>query len=195
MAKAHGNTRIVQPYKTGREKNLKEYNDMIATGKYDINNSSVSDSGAYVAYMEGHNYNKDEVDVARYLADNGFDVVLTPEGDGFEIHATNTRVGKEGENKHRYSDGKVSMYTYEQRTPDHIRKDAETSVRGAIRHANLKRSEIALIYDKNSLFHRKDIEDGMRYYQQSDKAWRHKVKVVLVVNSRGEVNEHQFDKE
>lgn len=33
----------------------------------------------------------------------------------------------------------------------------------------------------------------MKLYQATDKGWKYKVKAVLVVNSKGEVYEHQFD--
>ncbi len=129
------------------------------------------------------------MEAAKHLSNAGFNVVLTPEGAGFEVYATNIAKGH-----HKYSEGTVSQFTFEQRTPASIEKDAETTVRGAIKHANTKKSQIALIYDRYSLFHRNDIEKGMKLYQQSDKAWKKKVKAVLVVNSKGEVWEHQFDK-
>ena len=188
MAKANGSTRLVQPTAASKAENLSDFNAKMATGKYEVSLSSISAStGAYVVYMMGHEYHKEEMEAAKYLADNGFNVVLTPEGPSYEIYATNIQKGK-------FSDGTVSQITYEQSTPKGIVIDAQTTVRGAIRHANLKHSEIALIYDRHSLFHREDIEKGMQYYQQSDKTWKKKAKVVLVVNSKGEVWEHQFDK-
>lgn len=189
MAKAFGSTRIVQPSTAGKAANLADFNARIATGQYDASKSSISAvSGAYVAYMTGHEYQIEEMEAAKALSNAGFNVVLTPEGAGYEIYATAVKSGR-----HKFSDGKVSQYTFEQRTPQSIEKDAETTVRGAIKHANTKHSEIALIYDRHSLFHRNDIEKGMKLYQQSDKAWRKKVKAVLVVNSKGEVYEHQFE--
>ena len=85
------------------------------------------------------------------------------------------------------------MLTYEQSTPESIKTQAENTVANAIKHANTKKSQIALIYDRSNLFHREDIEDGMRTYQTKDKQWRKKVKAVLVVNAKGEVYEHLFD--
>lgn len=190
MAKASGSTRIVQPSTAGKASNLADFNSRMSTGLYDVSKSSISaTSGAYVAYMTGHNYFPEETEAARFLANAGFNVVLTPEGDGYEIYATNVKKGK-----HKYSEGTVSQITFEQATPKSIVDTAETTIKGAIKHANKKRSNIALIYDKYSLFHREDIENGMKAYQKSDKAWQKKVKAVLVVNSKGEVWEHQFEK-
>lgn len=189
MAKANGHTRIVQPSTANKAENYSDFSVRMATGLYDSDKSYVSDrSGAYMAYMKGHEYHEEEIEAARYLADSGFNVILTPEGDGFEVYATNVKNGK-----HKFSEGTVSLITYEQKTPDRVDTTVEVAVKNAIKHANTKRSQIALIYDKYSLFHRDDIENGMKLYQQKDKAWRNKVKAVLVVNSKGEVYEHQFD--
>lgn len=190
MGKPTGGTRYVKPSDASKAKNLTDFNNRMATGFYDTSKSFVSAvSGAYVAYMTGHNYFPEEIEAARYLADAGFNVVLTPEGNGYEIYATNVKRGN-----YKYSEGTVSQITFEQTTPKSITNTAETTIKNAIKHANTKRSNIALIYDKNSLFHREDIEKGMKAYQKSDKAWQKKVKAVLVVNSKGEVWEHQFDK-
>ena len=189
MAKAFGSTRIVQPSTVAKAANFADFNARMSTGLYDASKSSISAvSGAYVAYMTGHEYHIEEMEAAKALSNAGFNVVLTPEGAGYEIYATAVKGGK-----HKYSEGTVSQYTFEQRTPQSIEKDAETTVRGAIRHANEKHSQIALIYDRHSLFHRDNIEDGMKLYQKSDKAWKKKVKAVIVVNSKGEVYEHQFE--
>ena len=188
MAKATGSTRLVQPTTASKAANLADFNAKMATGKYEAGLSSISAStGAYVAYMKGHEYHIEEMEAAKHLADNGFNVVLTPEGPGYEIYATNIQKGK-------FSEGTISQITYEQTTPKSIDKAAKITVKNAIVHANKKRSDIALIYDRHSLFHRNNIEDGMRKYQQDNPGWRHKAKVVLVVNSKGEVWEHQFGK-
>ena len=189
MGKPTGSTRIVQPSNASKAANLADFNNRMASGLYDVGNSSISTStGAYVAYMTGHAYHEEEMEAAKALANAGFNVVLTPEGVGYEIYSTAIVKGK-----HKFSEGTVSQLTFEQRTPQSIVKDAETTIRGAIKHANTKHSQIALIYDRYNLFHRKNIEDGMKLYQQGDKTWHKKVKAVLVVNSKGQVYEHQFE--
>ena len=153
MAKAYGSTRIVQPSTTGKAANLADFNIRMASGLYDARFSSISPvSGAYVAYMKGHEYHIEEIEAASPLSNAGFNVILTPEGAGYEIYATAVKGGRK-----KYPEGTVSQYTFEQRTPQSIEKDAETTVRGAIKHANEKHSEIALIYDRYSLFHRNNI--------------------------------------
>lgn len=188
MSKASGGTRIVKPISVSKAENAAVFNMLMRSGLYDIDKSFITESGAYVAYMIGHNYHDEEMEAARAVSQNGLNVIFTPEGDGFEIFATNEKGGN-----YKYSEGTISMITFEQKTPEHIEKTAETTIKSAIVHANTKKAKIALIYDKYNLFHEKDIENGMKLYQSKDKAWKKKVMAVLVVNSKGKLYEHQFD--
>lgn len=157
-------------------------------------------TGVHAIVMKGHSENpklpdaEAEFEAARAAADNGIGVVLTPEGAGYEMYATLAKVMDNGAIKHKFSDGKMAAFTFEQRTPVSIEKSAYTTVRAAIRHANEKHAEIALIYDKHSLFHREDIENGMKLYQQGKNTWRGKgVKFVVVISSSKKLYEHHFD--
>lgn len=190
MAKGSGGTRIVKPYSYDRQENINAYHRTMRAGGYDKDYSYLSDkTGAYALYANGHVYHKEEVEASRFIADNGINVTLTPEGAGYEMYATNVVKGK-----YKFSEGKVSMFTYEQKTPTEITSSNKSSVRQAIDHANSKRSQIALIYDKNGLLNRKDIEEGMKLYQSKYKNWKTKgVKAVLVLNKKGSLFEHQFE--
>lgn len=201
MSKASGSTRMVRPTSKSKEQNRAYYNEQIASGKADAKLSYFSEkTGAYMLFMIGHNHSKNindsdaEIEAGIGLADNGICITLTPEGDGYEMYATNTKHNVDGSKSYKYSEGTMSMFTYEQKTPISIQEAAKASVRQAIIHANSKHSQIALIYDKHSLFHRQDIEDGMKYYQSKYRAWKGKgVKAVVVMNAQHQVFEHHFD--
>ena len=178
------------------------YNELLSKLNADVSKSYFSDkTGAWVIFQKGHNHSskdKDadaEIEAAKALADAGIDIILTPEGNGYEMYATNVKMKKDGALIYKYAEGKMSTLTFEQKTPTNIEREAASSVRMAINHANSKKASIALIYDKHALFHREDIENGMRLYQAKYHAWETKgVKAVMVVNSKGQVYEHQFDK-
>lgn len=193
MSKKWGNTRLVRPMTT-REQNIADFDQRVASGELDMSISYVDkNTGAYVAYMKGHNYFEEEIEVAKAMAANGINVVLTPEGNGHEMYATNILPNKDDTKKYKYSEGTLSIYTYEQRTTTNITTDKNTTIMTTIKHANSKRSDIAVLYDKNNIFHRGDIEAGMKYYQSKVRGCKNKAKALIVVNSKGEVYEHQFD--
>lgn len=202
MAKASGDTRMVRPTSKTKDENRSFYDAQIASGKADAELSYFSEkTGAYMLFMEGHEHSNShldgeaELEAGRAIADNGICVTLTPEGDGYEMFATNVKRNADGTNNYKYSEGTMSVFTYEQKTPTGIDDAAAKSVKQAIMHANSKHSEIALIYDKHSLFHRQDIENGMKLYQSKFHKWETKgVKAVMVVNAKHEVYEHHFEK-
>lgn len=195
MAKASGNTRIVRPTSSSITQGRKEFDAEIAKSTTDVSNSFFSNkSGGFLVTMKGHNIDEAELEAGRYLADSGIKVTLTPEGAGYEMYATFSTV-KKGKTIYKYSDGKMDMSTFEQKTPSRIDTTVEQSVKQAIIHANSKHAQIALIYDKYKLYHNKDIEDGMKLYQEKFKKWETKgVKAVIVVSHSGKVYEHHFDK-
>ena len=76
-----------------------------------------------------------KAEAGKYLADFGLQVHLTPEGAGYEIYATHSYV-KDGKTHYKFPEGKINMFTFEQKTPDKIESSVERSVRQAILHAN-----------------------------------------------------------
>lgn len=186
MAKTSGGVRIVGKYDNSESANKAEYFAKLRTGMYEEQHCSISKkSGAYVLFMKGHNYSKDEIDVAKALADEGINVILTPEGAQYKVYATNKK-------KLKFSEGYANLLSYEQKTPHDI-QSAESSVKQALRHTNDKHAEICVIYDKYNLFHRDDIDSGMSAYQTQTSDWE-KIKAVLVVDSKFNVYEHYFEK-
>jgi len=165
---------------------MAEYNDYMNSGLYSREMSSPpTESRAYILYSRDRDYDGNEMHVANVLADNGFNVKLTSEKN--KMFAT--YIDKKG-NPH-YSDGTVSLYTYEQKTSTRIDATAAASVKQAIMHANSKHSDVALIYDKSGLFHRGDIENGIEKYKGEHRIWKKAgAKTVLVVNKNDEIYEH-----
>ena len=201
MAKANGSTRMQRPTKKAINDAYNEYLRETASQNVDADKSYFSQqTGASVIFMKGHNYNpKDsnnvaEIEAAIAAADNGISVKLTPEGNGYEMYATHKSKDKKGNDVYKFADGIIDTYTYEQKTPTKIQNAAENSIKQAIMHANSKHAQIALIYDKHSLFHVNDIKKGMKLYQSSFHIWKEKgVKFVIVINSDKKLYEHYFE--
>ncbi len=187
MAKSSGGVRIVGTYTNTEAGNRAEFYARLNTKMYEEGYSSISEkTGAYVLYMKGHNYHRDEVEAAKALADDGINVILTPEGAEYNVYATTYR-----KNQPKFSEGYVNFYSYEQRTP--TSDSTISSIKKALRHTNDKHADVCVIYDKYGSFKREDIEYGMKSYQQHSSQWKH-IKAVLVINSKRKVYEHYFDK-
>ena len=201
MSKASGSTKLLTPKQRQIDKARNEYNQIVSSSLVDAFLSYFSEqTGAHAIFMKGHNHTdkiadaEAELEVARAIADNGINITLTPEGDKYTMYATNVKINKDGTKKYKFSEGIMATYTFEQKTPTEITTSAAKSVRLAINHANDKHAQIALIYDKHSLFHKEDIEAGMKLYQSKHKVWKTKgVKAVVVINSKKKLYEHQFD--
>ena len=201
MSKASGSTKLLTPKQRQIDKARNEYNQIVSSSLVDASLSYFSEqTGAHAIFMKGHNHTdkiadaEAELEVARAITDNGINITLTPEGDKYTMYATNVKINKDGTKKYKFSEGIMATYTFEQKTPTEITTSAANSVRLAINHANDKHAQIALIYDKHSLFHKEDIKAGMKLYQSKHKVWKTKgVKAVVVINSKKKLYEHQFD--
>ncbi len=192
MAKTYGGIRNVGVVKISDYAINRAMFDMeLASGKYDIEKSYFSDTGAYVLFEKGHRYHADEIDVAIALADNGIIVKMTSEGGATNITALTTK----GTNK--YSEGKLGIeeLTYEQATREKQPEpgDAYKAVNNAIEHAKKKGADVAVIYDKHGYFHRGDIQAGITKYE-SHKSNTHRFKAILVVSQDHHVFEWTHDK-
>ncbi len=157
--------------------------------EYDVNNSMdvikeksyFSESGGYLIFMIGHLNNQDEIKVGKILADNGYMVVLTPEG-GFNFRTGRTRKGQ-----FMYADGLIRGYIYEQSTPSPMNKESEgliNSVKNALEHAKQKFAQIAVIYDKVGLFNDESIEKGIDLYKTLNKR---KILKIILVGGKGDI--------
>lgn len=61
----------------------------------------------------------------------------------------------------------------------------------AIKHAQNKGAEIALVYDRFGEMHREDVENGMRKYKDFNP--NPPIKAVLVMDKNKNLYEHHFD--
>lgn len=185
MAKVSGGTRLLRPTSKSNS-NKRRFEKALSTGKYLADKCYLSKSGAIVLVEYGHNLHKVELEAARSLADYGYSVLLTSENN-IEM---STKTKRDGTPK--YSDGKITLeeLTYEQSTPQTIAKRGPAiSVHKSLEHAKSKGSDVAIIYDRSRLFHRNDIENGIKEYE-SHQTNRHRFKAIIVID--GDRNVHEW---
>lgn len=172
MSKGSGGTRPVSPHSKAYDNRKSEAESLSLSGSY----SSVEfrpKGGGYVAIEKGGKpHSQSEIEVAQYLSDSGYKVTLLAEGgQGFKV---------------KTPDGKVFKASYEQRTPE------SSSVKNCLDHAKEKRADIALIYDKNKIYHRQDIEKGINEFESVNSKKR--FQDIIVVESNGKVHHHKHNK-
>lgn len=188
MAKSSGGTRMVRPTSNTRTQNYQVYRNDLKSPDVNAAESYFSKAkGGYVIAMNGSKHSSEEHDAARAMADDGLIVTLTPEG-GVQF-----RTGKNKDGGYTYADGLVKGWTYEQATKHPKKLDAQSlakSVDGALKHAYDKRAQIPLIYDKYGVFHRQNIEDGLKRFEERNK---YRFKAILVVDQKGNVWEHRHN--
>lgn len=188
--KSVGGLRVISTVNNGSfAQNAANFRSAIATGKYDIEKSYLSDSGAYVLFEKGHEYHPDEIEAAKAMADHGIIVEMGVEGDP----ARATAVDAKG--NYKFSDGTLSIakLSYEQSTRDSLTTTAERSVKKALEHAKTKGASVAVIYDRGGVFHRSDIQAGIEKYE-SFKGNEHRFKAILVVDKKQNVYEWSHSK-
>lgn len=191
--KSVGGIRNISVVKEGDyAKNSADFRAALTTGKYDIEKSYMSDTGAYVLFEEGHKYHNEEIEAAIAMADHGIIVKLTSEGGKDNITAKNSK----GNNK--YSEGKVGIeeLIYEQSTRDVQPKagDAHKAVNKALEHAKKKGSDVAVIYDRHGYFHRDNIQSGIKEYEKHQSN-RHRFKSILIISQDRRVYEWTHTKQ
>lgn len=166
-----------------------DFRAALATGKYDIEKSYLSDSGAYVLFEKGHEYHIEEMEAAKAMADTGIIVNMTKEGDPSRATAIDAK------GNYKFSEGSLSIenLSYEQSTRMEPTQNAERSVKKALEHCRSKGSDIAVIYDRGGRFHRGDISKGISAYEKfSTNA--HRFKAILVISKDGNVYEWTHNK-
>lgn len=188
MPKASGNTRTIRPTSGPRTQNYLVFKYETAMSDIDASKSYFSKkSGGYVLTMTGSTHSDDEIAVAKAMANDGLLVVLTPEG-GVKFRSGKS---KKKEEDYVYADGLVNGYTYEQQTKNPqlgTKQNLTNAIDSALQHARNKNAQIPLIYDKNGKFHRDDIENGLKQFEENAS---YRFKAVLVVDKNGNVWEHQ----
>lgn len=70
MAKTYGGLRAVSTVQEGSfDMYAAQFRAELATGKYDITKSYLVDTGAYVLFENEYNYNEEEIEAARAMAE------------------------------------------------------------------------------------------------------------------------------
>ncbi len=67
----------------------------------------------------------------------------------------------------------------------------DNSIKKALNHARKKGADIAVVYDKNGLYHRDNIERGLLDYEGKD---QYRFMAILVLDKNGNVWEHTHNK-
>lgn len=188
--KSTGGLRAISTVKAGDfAQNAADYRAALATGKYDIENSYLSDSGAYVLFEKNHIYHIEEIEAAKAMADHGIIVTMGREGNPSDATAINAK------GDFKFSEGTLSVerLSYEQSTRENLTTKAERSVKKALEHAKSKGSSVAVIYDRGGVFHRENIRDGIRSYE-SFKNNSHRFNAILVIDKNRNVYEWKHTK-
>lgn len=193
MAKNTGSTRLVGRVEDGSfEYNVAQFRNEIQSKDVQPEHCYMSPSGAYVIFHKGHNYDANEIEAAKIMADNGIIVHLTSEKDISQ--ATATFINKKGETVHKFSDGRLSMdmNSYEQSTRSTLvkknKKAQSTVVKDALEHAKDKKARIAVLYDKAGTLRRSDIRRGIRRYEGFANN-THRFDAILIISQSGHVHE------
>lgn len=182
MAKRRGGNRTLTSHSKEWKNRLAETDDMKLSGKYEEVVFDY-DSGGYYAIEKGNAKHKpEEIEVAQFLSQKGYKVTLCDETGSVIV-----------------VDGKIFSSTFEQKTPELSMSqkkgiaifDPVSNFKNALGHARDKKANIALVYSKNELQTRKDVEDGIRAYEGKAN-W--KFEMIIVVTKDGRVHRHVHNK-
>ena len=172
MVKLSGGVRTYGRGDKTYRKRLAEVGEMRASGKYSL--VEMGKGGGWYAIEKSHApHHPEEIEAAKILADKGYKVILKNEaGLGLKI---------------KTPDGYIFRASFEQRTP---KSDGAVGVERALKHAREKKADIALIYDKNKLYDRADVENGILKYEHYNK---YRFKQIIVVSSNGNIHRHKHN--
>lgn len=172
MAKTAGGVRT---YKQGSSTFRKRQAEIVAmrqSGKY--SSVEIGKGGGYVAVENSTARHKpEELEAARILADKGYKVILKNEaGLGYKV---------------KTPDGYLFSASFEQRTPQ---QGGAKSFCKSLEHAKHKQADIAVVYDKNRVYDRKEVETGIARFEQYN---RYRFKQVFVVSGSGSIHRHKHN--
>lgn len=171
MSKSSGGVRNVSAGSVAYDNRLKEVTAMRLSGNYSSVEMARHGTGYVAIENSRKRHSTEEIEAAQYLASKGYKVTLKDEA-GMEIT----------------EDGRLFQATFEQRTP--VKGGAKVVVK-ALEHAKAKRStQVAVIYDKNKVFRRRDIEAGIKEYE----AWnKYRFQKIIVVSASGRIHIHKHN--
>lgn len=171
MSKESGGVRNVSAGSVAYDNRVKEVTSMRLSGNYSSVEMSPSGTGWVAIEKSPKRHSSEEIEAAQHLASKGYKVTLKDEA-GYV----------------RVEDGRLFKATFEQRTPT---KGGAKVVQRALEHAKSKHGvQVAVIYDRNGLFRRRDIETGIRNYESFNK---YRFERIIVIGKSGRVHVHKHD--
>ncbi len=180
MTKKRGSGRQLKANSSEWRKRVAEIGSMRESGKY--SSVEMGKNGGYLAIEKGKAKHKpEEIEAGKILADKGYKVILKDETG----HVTTP-------------EGYIFSSKFEQITPSSdpkVRRGAEGFKR-KLEHSSRKvgkgeNIDVPVIYDKNGVFTKKDVEEGIKLYESYWK--RIRFKEIIVISSRGRIHVHHHN--
>lgn len=188
--KQHGTTKSITPNTKSIKVSSAKYIKALESGLYDKKLSFFDkNTGGYLLYSKNRNMDNMEYNAATFMAVNGKQITMTPEGgDGYELIIAN--------GKPKYGDGRIGITSYEQRSPKAANEaTARKTVENAINHARKKGATIAVLFDYSRSFKVQDIKHGAEHYEKNHAETKYQsVKSFIVVSGSGNIHEWELYK-
>lgn len=172
MAKSSGGVRGLGSRTAAKINRKNEFAKELLSGKFSVEKSYFDEKsgGYYLTEKSSANHKKEEVEVAKFLAQKGYKVTLIDEA------GTSIKV-----------DGKIFGVTYEQKTP---RGDSYKNINNALEHAKFKNAQSAIIYLKDANHTRKSVEEGIRHYEKLNS---YRFREILTITKNGKIHRHKHN--
>ena len=188
--KQHGTTKSITPNTKAIKALNAKYIKAIESGLYDKKLSFFDkNTGGYLLYSKNRKMDNMEYNAATFMAVNGKQITMTPEGEeGYELIIAN--------GKPKYGDGRIGITSYEQRSPKAANEaTARKTVENAINHARKKGATIAVLFDYSRSFKVQDIKHGAEHYEKNHAETKYQsVKSFIVVSGSGNIHEWEIYK-
>lgn len=150
---------------------IKEVTAMRQSGQYSSVTMPPNGTGWVAIEKSPKRHSAEEIEAAQHMAVRGYKVTLKDEAGHIVTE-----------------DGRLFKATFEQRTPT---KGGAKVVVKALEHAKKKGGiQVAVIYDRNGLFRRRDIEAGVRSYENLN---AYRFERIIVIGKSGRVHVHKHD--
>ena len=183
--KQHGTTKNVTPNTKAIKASSAKYIKALESGLYDKELSFFDkNTGGYLLYSKNRKMDNMEYNAATFMAVNGKQITMTPEGEeGYELIVSN--------GKPKYGDGRIGITSYEQRSPKAANEaTARKTVENAINHARKKGATIAVLFDYSRSFKVQEIKHGAEHYERNHTETKYQsVKSFIVVSGSGNIHE------
>ena len=172
MTKKRGSSRQLKSGSAEMERRRKEVGEMRESGKYI--SVEMGKNGGFLAIEKGKAKHKpEEIEAGKILADKGYKVIL-----------------KDETGEVTTPDGYIFSSLFEQRTPDKAK--GAKGFEGVLKHSFDKvlkgaKIDVPVVYDKYGKFSKKDVEEGIKLFEQHK---RMRFKEIIVVSDTGRIHIH-----